>query len=99
MSYLHLKDLIQAVVLNGAEETHHLEIVMSTEIRVEMLEENKLHRGTLVIVNRMQTPGNVDKDPHNIFHMVKCNKEKNSLQLQGPTHMVTMVKRNIDIHL
>ena len=28
---------------------------------------------------------------NNIFHMVKCNKEK-SLQLQGPTHMVTMVK-------
>ena len=41
----------------------------------------------------------MDKDPHNMFHMVKSNKEKDSLQLQGPTHMVTMVKRNIGIHL
>ena len=98
-SYLKLEHLIQTVVINGAEETHHLEIVMSKEIWVEMLKKNKFHRGTLVIVNHIQTPSNVDKDPHNILHIVKCNKEKNSLQLPSPTHMVTMVNPNIDIHL
>ena len=99
MSYLHLEDLIQAVVFNGAEETHHLglEVVVSKEIWVETLVDNKwqhgLIRGTLVTV---------DKDSDNIFYMVKCNKEKKSLQLQGPTHMdmVTMVKcKDIHLHL
>ena len=95
MSDLHLEDMIQAVVINGAKKTDHLglEVVMSKEIWVETLVDNKGHhgliRGTLVTV---------DKDPHNIFHMVKCNKEKKSLQLLGPTHMVTMVKHK-DIHL
>ena len=43
MSYLNLEDLIQAVVINGAEETHHLglEVVVSKEIWVEMLVDNK----------------------------------------------------------
>ncbi|RWR91630.1 hypothetical protein CKAN_02079600 [Cinnamomum micranthum f. kanehirae] len=84
-SFLKLKDLIEIVVINGIEESHHLETVTSKEIWVEMLEENKLHRGTL------------HKDHHIIFNMVNYNEKMNNLWLQGPTHMVTMVKRNIDM--
>ena len=99
MSIQNHQEWIQHVLINTVEKSHHLGTVMSKEIWVEVFKENKWHRGALVTVNYIWTPSHIHMDHHNIVNMVKCNKEKNNLRLQGPTHMVTMVKHNIDIHL